>query len=254
MFDRNDTIAVIVSIRRAEDTNYIHRAIKNLGKSGFFERFGKLHVVLGSSDTSYLNCYKDDLDIVIHPMDSEEEIFWKDLYLTSKCAYGHVRMIKVALSFPGWKYAVLFEDDTIVARYWASFIEDILPEIHAVHRDNFMLSMYQHRGVKDHYDKGERWYPIDLPAEAPYYHGGLAEVHTRFSLDGMTGHINARCIDRADLPSDYAMGEYTFLRHGAVLATAPSLIQHIGKVSTGQSGGFHQSDLFMEDIRGIFPA
>jgi hypothetical protein len=248
LFNSSNSVAAMITVNRPGGVNYVHDAISSLTRTGFFDRFELLHLVAGCPNTDYIERYRDDPRIIIHDMSRNEKNNWKEMYLLSKCAYGHTRMIREIEAIPDWNEVLLLEDDIIFTNGWLSYLDAILPEIREKHRDNWMLALYQHYGVKIQHAKGLRWYPIVLPPEDPHYHGGLAEIHTRECLRGMADHIYATGVRQFVMPSDYATGDYIYSKGGEVLATAPSLVQHIGRVSTGQSGGFHQSDLFLEAV------
>jgi len=241
-------VPVMVTVDRPGGVNYVHRSIKSLTETGFFKRFSRLHLVLGCPSSGYVECYRDDPQIVIHEMSEAEKAEWQGLHIQSKCAYGHLRMIKLLRTMHDWQEALFLEDDIIFAQGWLPYLDVILDEIQMMYGRLWMLTLYQHYGTKKEYAQNKRWYPIWLMPDRPYYHGGLAELHTREGLEGMEEALLSRSIRKFELPSDYVMGDFIFDKKGEVLATAPSLVQHIGKVSTGQSGLFHQADLFMASV------
>jgi hypothetical protein len=248
IFDGSKAVAAMITVDRPGGVNYVHDAINSLAKTGFFNRFELLHLIAGCPSTDYIERYRDDPRIIIHDMSRTEKDNWREMYLLSKCAYGHVRMIREVEAIPGWDEVIFLEDDIVFANGWLPRLDVILPEIREKHKDKWMLALYQHYGVKGPHSKGLRWYPISFLPNAPYYHGGLAELHTREGTDGLADHIYDRGVRQFVIPSDYATGEHIYSKGGEVLATAPSLVQHIGRVSTGQSGNFHQSDLFLESV------
>jgi hypothetical protein len=248
MISQSDTVAAMITVNRPGGVNYVHDAIDSLTKTGFFNRFNLLHLIAGCPHTDYIERYRDDPRIIIHDMSRIEKDNWREMYLLSKCAYGHVRMIREVEAIPGWARVLLLEDDIIFTNGWLSYMDAILPEILEKYKDKWMLALYQHYGVKVQHSKGLRWYPIILPPEDPHYHGGLAELHTQDGIRGMADHIYNTGVRKFIMPSDYATGEHIYSKGGEVIATAPSLVQHIGRVSTGQSGGFHQSDLFLNEV------
>ncbi len=233
-------IAAMVTIDRPGQ--YVHRAVKSLFDTGFLYRYPKLHLVCGSPEVEYLGQYRGNPKIEIHEMGFEGVELWKTMYPLAKCGLGHWRMLKV-IGRHEWDEALLLEDDIVFSGGWHRYLEYILPQIKEKHGDGWMLALYQHEKCRAEYEKGNRWYRLGR------YCGGLAEVHTRKSVEGMAEFLWDNTVKKYSGPSDQLMGRHC-QEHGlAVLATAPSLVDHIGEVSVSKISGFyHRADVWQEVV------
>ena len=239
--EKDKRIAVLITVARP--VPYVHRLLQSLYDTGFHIRYPKLHIVAGGPDTTYLDPYRGKDGYEIHEMSAVEKDLWGEMGGLPRCAFGHYRMLRLIEDYD-WEEALLIEDDIIFARGWHQYLGSILPEIREAHGDQFMLALYQHHMCKVEYEQGHRWYPL----KSDLYYGGLAELHTRESVKGLPEYL-WRTSMKGTMASDFATGKHLRRRGITLLATAPSLVQHIGEVSvSGISGAFHKAEFFREIV------
>lgn len=228
---------------------YVHQSIEGLRETGFFDQH-HLNLFVGDPSTDYLARYRDDPAITIIPLDPGEQkwLGWDRLYSKSKCSYGHAVILRTAAVDQGWDTLIVLEDDVIVAEGWLDYLEAYLPLIRRAHGEEWMLAIYQHSGVRGH--EAERWY---YAIKDPYYDGGIAEVYTRASISGLADCLITRSVHEFQLPNDWLTGEYFKEKGWALLATAPCLVEHIGRIGTGQSFNYHRADWFVPWVGRFLP-
>jgi hypothetical protein len=248
--------AAMVTIPRPED--YFRQTVDSLDETGFF-RFHRdlpLRLVAGWPDTSHIDRLRTKTTrFFIDPLgDAEAQEFgFAGLDRKQRCAFGHFRAMRSLLSVPDWDIALVFEDDVKFAKGWRAYLDQIVPEIRKAYGDRWMLSLYRidhahQKGALAAFESGKRWF--EASREVPFW-GTQAIVYPRETLERMPWCLLEKCIKHFDAPVDITLGFWAREWGISILVSAPSLVQHIGGTTTGQSSWFHQAECFRESVEDL---
>lgn len=247
----------LVTVPRQED--YLNQTIRSLEESKFFEfpRDVPLRLVAGCPDTSHLDSYKEQpTKFVIDPLGPHEasEIGFDLLDKKPRCAFGHYRAMRSLLSVESkWDVALICEDDVRFARGWRAYLDRLIPEIRQKYGDRWMLTLYRidhphQKGTAEELKKGSRYFE---PDKSLLFCGTQAVVYPQETLKLMPQCLLEGCIRKFVEPVDITLGEFAKKQGIAILVSVPSLVQHIGNITTGQSDWFHQAECFLESVEDI---
>jgi hypothetical protein len=246
----------MVTVPRPED--YFQRTKKSLEDTGFFlcERDLPLRLIAGWPDTSHIDDLKGDPKrFLIDPLGQAEakEFHFDTLGVKPKCAFGHFRAMRNLLADTAWSIGLILEDDIQFSKGWRAYLDYLVPEIRKVHGERWMLSLYRmgdchQKGALAEFQKGKSWFEPDKTI--PFW-GTQAIVYTREALEVLPESLLERCMKTFIEPVDITLGEYA-KEHGiAVLVSLPSLVQHIGIKTTGQSEWFHRAECFQDSVEDL---
>jgi hypothetical protein len=245
---------VILSVGRK--VNYIQRVIQSLKDTGYMDQhvMSPPRIVVGNSDSSHLDeLIRSGMDIIVDSMGEEEAA---DLHLTKlsnqqKCGLGHYRWMKViATLVEKPEFILACEDDVVFARGWQRYISSVLEDVWATLGRNAIVSLYRlhqegitHDRAKERFMEGRKWYPIQ-----EHFWGTQAIVYPVCILNDLAEFVLENNVHIFRNPIDMLIGEYAWGRNIPLVATTPSLVQHIGEATTGQSTYFHRAGFFMESV------
>lgn len=243
----------LLSVPRPE--NYIHETIKSLVDTGFFERQDNLPLrfVTGTREDAYLARYRDQAAFAFDVLSGEEaeEIGFASLGTKPRCAFGHYRAMNHLLRCrEEWDAALICEDDVQFASGWRSYLERVVEGVERVFGKRWMLSLYHvgHRlrkSMRPYFDRGDLWFP---PPEAEEFWGTQAILYSKDALPAMPGCLLEGCIKNFVKPVDLTLGEFARREGITLLTTVPSLVQHMGSKTTGQSDWFHRAEIFFDQV------
>lgn len=227
---------------------YIHDTMKSLRASGFFDEWDRptLHLFSGQPEARFLSEYESWPKTIVH-FPSRDELslsHYETMHEKNKCGYGHWRAMSQMADWPADGVLIL-EDDVQFARGWWPFIQKHLDEISSITRGTFVCQLY--RLVKDvqaQYKVGRRWFWI----ENWTCFGTQANVYSRALLKDLSDLVWKDVVTEYECPIDAAVIKYTRQNAVKTYALAPSVVQHVGRQSTGQTPYFHEADFFRDDV------
>jgi len=253
---RERLAAAMLTVPRPED--YFRRTKESLEDTGFFlfQRDLPLRLVSGWPDASHIERFKaNPTKFLIDPLGpaEAEEFSFDSLDRKQRCAFGHFRAMRSLLSVSGWDVALIFEDDVKFAKGWRAYLDQIVPEIRKAHGDRWMLSLYRidhahQKGVLAAFEDGKRWFEANK--DVPFW-GTQAIVYPRETLEKMPWCLLEKCIKHFDAPVDITLGFWAREWGIPILVSVPSLVQHIGGNTTGQSSWFHQAECFRDSVEDL---
>lgn len=245
---------VILTVNRK--TNYISTTLHSLRETGYFDSDPPvpLRIVVGNPDSSHLKFISIlESKIAIHRMDEEEAAKHglSELSVQQKCAFGHSRWMKQVAQEDNPQGMVLAcEDDVVFARGWQKYLSGVLQDVWNKLGHNAIVSLYRlhQEGItreyaKERFVRGERWYTLH-----EHFWGCQAVVYPVAILNEIAEYLLANNVREYKQPIDILVGEYAWSHHIPVVATTPSLVEHIGTATTGQSHYFHRAGFFMESV------
>lgn len=228
--------------------SYLGDTIASLGETGFFLEPEKLTLrIIASgkfkSDDQQLSPYQNNSDFIVErnlptPPDGEPQ---HDL--GSNHRHGIIGLEKSDST-----HLCIFEDDLKFAKGWLNHLRSIISEIEKVHGDRWVLTLFL-GGTDDpikFMKSGKKWY---LSKKRPHV-GTPGIVYPRRIALEFSSVIFNRCISNFELPIDLLLGKWADENKIPILASAPCLIQHIGKISTtSPNHGDIVTHGFIEDVR-----
>jgi hypothetical protein len=247
----------LVTVPRPE--GYIKQTISSLEDSGFFlfHRDLPLRLVAGGLDTSHIERLKaKPTKFMLDPLEDAEaaKLGFHSLDRKQRCAFGHLRAMRHLLSAgPGWDTALIIEDDVRFAKGWRRYLDRVVSAIRRIYGERWMLTLYRidhahQKGTLAEHQKGRTYYEPD--ESAPFW-GTQAIVYPRETLKLMPESLIEGCIKRFVQPVDITLGDFAKRNGIPILVSVPSLVQHIGDNTTGQSSWFHQAECFLESVEEL---
>ena len=229
----------IITVQRQEA--YIHTTISNLKKTGFFDDHKapvRLHV--GSSVTSGLRRYKGDRRFTVECVGSGDEQHMSRLKLWQRQGMNYSRCLR---GMKGDESILLLEDDLDFADGWYGWMLDAIKEIRKTYRKWILTLCCFSYEPKRRYDRGARWFPN----AAPWWCGGACGIVYPADLAReFSSYLYDHLVTKDELPTDLLIHRWAKETGVQFCATAPSIIQHIGAVSTGLGGGGRTSSSFVK--------
>jgi len=235
------------TIVRGVPEEYIHVTIRHLRTAGFFKNpENKFNLFVGSSNTGYVDCYKDDPTIVLHipsvfPAKGEPA--------PRRGNWNYIRCL-LPLS-DDVTHIVVLEDDVQVALGWYERLQKCIEVAEASYGMSYALSLYEYHvgnGPLEAYERGEYLW-ADYPAENHACIQGM--LFPRDVALRMYKYLKKRGYDEFKGENCDTIMYRLFLDDIKLLSTAPCLVQHIGEIGTGAGGGFHTTKYFVEDVRDV---
>ncbi len=238
----------LVTIPRKKD--YLGQTIKKLEATGFFDRTENrpLHLVAACPDNSHLKPYRKDPRFEIHLLTHGESVMWTQLGTKQRCAFGHYITMRRMLEQP-WDELLVLEDDVMVAGGWQDYLEKVVPDIrYAAFSDGrWILSLYNFSvlGLKLSFMTGKRFEEI----QSHNFWGTQGTLYPRSIVEELNSHILHNCLETTKQTIDVSIAAFAKESHVRLFTIVPSIIQHIGDETTGQSAHFHTATVFFDPVR-----
>ena len=222
---------------------YVHQTILNLEKSGFFGDYKtsvRLHV--GTPVTSYLRQYKGDRRSSIESVSMGDAQAMSNKKLWQRQGMNYSRCL---LGMRGDEEILILEDDLDFADGWYGWMLDSIKEIRKQYR-RWILTLCCFTGEpKRRYDLGEKWFPKG----GQWWGGGACGIVYPADLaQEFSSYVYEHLVVRDEYPSDILIHQWAKETGVQFCATAPSIIQHTGMVSTGLGGGGRASPSFVKEL------
>lgn len=227
--------------------SYIHRTIRDLCECGVLNAPGRgqLRLVVGSRDSSHLNRYEQDTRFRIEYLsDAEADLCDRLEVREQRIALNMARALS---SCKDTDYLLVLEDDIRFSSGWLPRMQQTLDEVEDAYGRSWVLTLYYPSiEPKRRYGIGEKWYVAD----SIRFFGTLAVAYPPELAQSFAGFLHERCISRYSLAPDLLLGVFVREQKLPFLATAPCLVQHVGRVSTfvGEGHRFFQTKGFSRSV------
>lgn len=228
---------------------YVHKTLESLKETGFFENPSNLplNLVVGSDDASYLQAYEGMPDkYKIHAMSREQASVLAGLGGMQKAALNHGRCLSPEHVNADAELIAVIEDDVRFARGWTKRFDQAVEGVSSSYGNTWVMCMYtpltDESAVAARESK--RWFD----RKWDWFFGTQGTVYPKWVAAGFVEEINTFCVNPLVKPYDIALSEFLRRLKIPIVATAPCLVQHMGSVSQGVCGHFHQSKGFMDEI------
>lgn len=237
----------VVTIPRPKD--YLGQTLKSLERSGFFDQPENLplHLIAACPDDSHLAPYVDDPRFEVHRLTPDEAAVWATLGTKPRCAFGHYITMGRMLERE-WDELLVFEDDVKVARGWMEYLEKVIPDVRATALpDKWVLSLYSFTAprLRMAFMTGKRFLPVPLHK----FWGTQGNVYPRSVVVGYRLYLLDICIRQQREAVDVALIWFGNDHDLAFFTLVPSVVEHMGDMTTGQSDHFHRAIAFFDPVR-----
>lgn len=221
---------VIMTVSRSGD--YIDRTLSSLSPGR------PMTLMVGSPETGYLERHRSNPHLKVVAPSPEEFAFLRNEGVHRRAAWNYWRCLGEG---DGEDRLLIFEDDVVFAAGWEARIARTVERIEQDGPD-YVLSLYYPYPPRESANS----YSIDY-CKTDFYgtQGVLFAGRTRHDF---RRHLFERGVERFTMPYDLLLQSYTIDHDVPLLATMPSLVQHIGAVTTGLSGHWHMTDCFVEEV------
>lgn len=240
----------MITVKREGD--YIHGTLESLSRSGFFDTHVALPLTLfvSAQDSDYLSQYRMQPDRYrIEPLTTAEaeEAALSTLTPQKKHGLNYLRALRNGLTDDHSQGVLILEDDLAFAQGWYAWLQRAVAGIRAQFGTRWVLTLCDFTNNALHnFRSGKTW---SLASFREYCGAGsLAVLFTKEAASEFRGYLAERSLDRYELPTDLLLDKWTLERGVPYCATAPSLVQHMGMVSTGCGGDGRKSPSFIETL------
>lgn len=221
----------IMTAPRPNDIDYLSKTLVSLFTNAEY-KFGIVHIFNGSREVSYLDHLRKNPRIQIHNLPNSVKL--EELNQCQKCCVNHFQAFKYFADLEEGAY--LFEDDVLFTN---KFFDKIFQIRYNIEKEfeHYCLSLYTPINATLPYGQeigfglhprgnhfGSQGYYLPSKAMSGLFNGG-------FYATSAAGR--GECVDM--LVQEY------FDRTDNLFFAIPSLLQHIGNVSSGNYGPQHKS-------------
>lgn len=232
---------IISTVWREE--NYITDTLANLSLERRISIEHPVCLCVGSPVTEHIDSYRSHPGITIIEMGANTWSWIKNNRVSHRATWNHYRCLTQPVA--GTRGTLVLEDDVRFARGWYARFNAAVADLEEHYGSNFVLALYSPwLFVLEEYRRGRLY--VEYPPEKFYGIQGIyytAKIRQGFAkylkVHGVVAHKNIH---------DLLLGDYMRLSSLPLFATAPSLIQHMGKKSS-IGGPWHEAPGFIEDLR-----
>lgn len=235
---------------------YLVDTVRSLKETGFFKDTNNLPLRLVCSgkfkeSDENLNPFRNNTSFQIEHTNvdllsiAKPTSAWNGALARDVCV-NHRRGI-LGLAKSRSTHLCIFEDDIKLSMGWLPRLHETISDIEKSHGNRWILTLFARDTDEPlkKMDQGFKWYPYE---KRPYW-GTLGTVYPREIAISMEPSIWSDCIMDYKYPIDELVGHYADKNKIPFLASAPSLVQHIGDISSGISKmGKRTSQGFVEKI------
>lgn len=231
---------VISTVWREE--NYLDATLKSLTSEYPTLSDPPVCLVVGSPVTAHLDRYRMQPGMSVVEMGPNTWSFIKNNHVVHRAAWNYYRCLTQPVS--GIRGTLVLEDDIRFARGWRKRLNAALVELEERHTSDFVLSLYARQfSVQEAYQSGR------LYVEFPFgqFIGTQGIYYPTKIREGFAKYLKAHGVVANSYIYDFLLREYLMQSGIPLFATAPCLIQHIGKISAIQFP-WHEAPNFVEDV------
>lgn len=224
----------VMTVSRPQD--YVRRLLEALAPSI------RVQLIIGSPDVAYLGELETNRFIEVVAPSQQEWGQINDREIHHRASWNYWRCLTLGAKSRIRRGLLVFEDDVLPAHGWERHFHETADQIEAEYGDRWLLSLYaSHRFSCE----GSNAYYTNYPThvfcctQAMYFPDKIRAGFARF--------LKKYGVDSFHAPYDLLLRAYLIVEEVPVFVTTPSLVQHIGEVSTGL-GPFHQSPDFRPSV------
>jgi len=249
------TLPVAITTVDRKGENYVHRTIASLGMTGYFDTDNpSLNLFVGKPEDEFVSHYRENGFANVNTATKEEiqKAGIMRLRAVNWCAFNHIRAIREMQKFDGWSDALFLQDDVVFADKWIIRIKQMIHLVRSHYGKNWIITLFRPHDdilMQDSVDAEKMW--LEVPMNRSFM-GIPAIIYPREIIGELPAFLESRCGYIEIMPMrgglgvtvDNAIGEFAKERGISILATVPSLVQHIGEKSSVGTGHYYSSACF----------
>lgn len=235
----------IMTVERPQ--GYLHATLESLRLEW---RENTLLLFPGSPASGFLNRYRSGGYLIIETTDTDWDAIW--LWSTHrKAMWNYWRCLQQPVTQPvsGDWGRLIIEDDVRFAQGWSDRFLLSVSELYEAYGDRFILSLYSpHESVKQASEESE---DVTIPYPAADFYGTQAVFFPEAVRRDFADYLKIYGLQDNLMTYDCLLGRYCAEHSIPLFTTVPSLVQHTGIETTGQSeygSPVHQSPSFLESL------
>lgn len=235
----------IVTIAR--QGNYIHQTVASLQNTGLMSRSdattNPLHIFVGSSDSSYLDQYRNSQTIVIDEF--PDDLLQYQLHSAGqKVGINHYNCIS-RMTKLGSDLVMAMEDDIHFSEGWLPYVKMVIKDIQRLYGLMWTLTLFlSSHSPLDYYKSQKKWYIHHYDG----FSGLLAMVYPNHVALEFSEYVLENNIEHDRGTVDCLLGKFLKEKKIPLIATAPCLVQHIGRITSGGGGGGITTPSFVASV------
>jgi hypothetical protein len=236
-----DKINLVVSTVWREE-NYLEATLNSLSREYPRSAERPISLVAGSPLTLHLDYLRPIPGVTVVEMGPMMWSWIKNNALRHRATWNYYRCLNEPMG--GTRGTLLIEDDIRFAQGWQARLLATLDALEDHAGDQFALSLYcPSRLALEGYQRGELFveYPLDQ------FYGTQAMYYTAQTRAGFKAFLKKHGLIHNAAPYDILLRHYVAQEGFPLFMTSPSLVQHMGKQSTGL-GAWYESPSFVEDV------
>ena len=226
------------------DEQYVHRTLESFKNESRHANLD-VSIFLGSEEAEYLSAYRYDPKIKIVPLQAIDIDRMQAQELTGfdRKNYNLIVNYYRALSSSHSKADLLVMEDDIVFTFdfWNKTIAAI-DEMRSMFGNRWILTLYSTHSVQPHQKES---LVAPYPDRAGFY-GNQCVILSSVCRTELSSYVFRNGIEKYKEPSDRLLRSYAEENDIPLWQTTPSLVQHIGRTSTGVFTHWHTSPTFNE--------
>ncbi len=231
---------VISTVWREED--YIADTLASLSVERPISTEQPVCLCVGSPVTKHIDRYRLQPGISIIEMGPNTWSWIKNNRLSHRAAWNHYRCLTQPAA--GARGTLVLEDDVRFARGWYARFNATLTELEKHYGSDFVLALYAPWFFAVEGYRCGRLY-VEYPPEK--FYGIQGVYYTTKTCQGFAKYLKVHGVAAHKNIHDLLLGDYMRLSGLPLFATAPSLIQHMGRQSS-ITGPWHDAPGFIEDL------
>jgi hypothetical protein len=220
---------------------YIHKTMASLGPDL------PLRLVVGCPDASYLDAYRCHPQVEIMDLPASQ---WEEMQkykVHRRASWNYWRTLVLGAKRSPCRGLAIFEDDVKLARGWRARLGATISRLESIAGTNFVLALYIARSGRPEarcVARSFQRYDIDN------FWGTQGMYYTDSLRLAFANYLKAEGVDKFRIPYDILLKEFLKRRNIPLFVAVPTLVQHIGMVSTGL-GNFHNTEWFADRLQRL---
>ena len=228
---------VISTVWREE--GYLDATLTSLSSEYPIRRDQPVFLVVGSPVTTHLDGYRSQPGIVVVEMGQHAWGWIKNNSLRQRATWNYYRCLTQCTG--GERGTLILEDDVRFACGWRSRLDKTLAVLESRFGSRFVLTIYDPYGWQPKGSYLHAEYPRErfTGTQGVYYPAKMRQGFAQYlKVKGVIGNKNHY---------DFLLRDHLIQEDIPLFATSPSLIQHMGRNTTGL-GVWHEAPGFVEDV------
>lgn len=245
-------LMTITGNRSNRKTCYLHATVEGLLREGVIgdPRFLPVHLMLGNSDDSHVHRYyaepdryrvcampSEDFSGLERRMDKQPDL--GELRGLRFLALNCWRSLMAIAEYPDSDAVLVLQDDTKFSSGFSDRLDRTLADITSAHGDNYVLNLcaYYSAAPIGAFHAGKLWCVFDEYKKAGALSGDTAVLYPRRVALLFAEYLRKNAVLEWGGATDALLGKFCDEFGIPLLASAPSLIQHVGLSSSWHTAG-----------------